>query len=378
MPYTDMLGLVIRWALFAALFASAPAIRAAAAAGNTDFQLTIQQGDTLPDLGERWLADPKRWPELQRHNKIRDPKRLVPGSTLAIPLALLRGEPIEFSEVTLRSVSGQARKADGTPLATGDRLPERATIKTAEDGYVIIQLADASTLRLQSRSELTLERARRLPGTAGSDVRFSMPAGQAEIQFNPGAAQTSHFEIRTGFASASVHSAAFRVIAGERGTRTEVTEGSIAFAGLAPNAGLAAPEDALPIPEGFASTVDASRKPNAPVRLLAAPALPQEPVFQRAPSLRLAFPPLEGAVSYRARLATDADFQRMVGETVVSQPEVNFSGLEVGSYLLKVRAIDQFGLEGRDAIALIGIVPDTQPATPAPASGWSVPSQKRP
>lgn len=136
----------------------------------------------------------------------------------------------------------------------------------------------------------------------------------------------------------------------------------------------AAPEELLPIPEGYGSIADDSRKPIPPVRLLAAPALPQEPVFQRAPALRLAFPPLEGAVGYRARLAADADFQIIIGETVLSQPEVSFSGLEVGSYVLKVRAIDKFGLEGHDAMALVGIVPNTQPAAPAQGSGWGAPA----
>lgn len=366
-----------RWALLAALFALAPAIRAASDAASPDFQLTVQQGDTLASLGKRWLADPDRWPELQRRNGIRNPNRLVPGSTLAIPVSLLRGERVEFADVTVTNVSGQARKADLTLITAGDRLREGETIQTAENGYVTIRLVDGSTLRLQSRSDLTLERARRLPGSDATETRVQLQSGQAEVQFKPATPKTSRFEIRTGFASAAVRGTEFRIAAGERGTRTEVTEGTIAFAGLPPNASAATPEESVPIPEGFGSIVDESRKPIPPVRLLAAPALPQEPVFQRAPSLRLAFPPLEGAVSYRARLAADADFQKMIGETVLPQPEVSFSGLAVGSYVLKVRAIDKFGLEGRDAIALIGILPEFAPAAPAPGSGWSAPGKAR-
>jgi len=360
-----------RWALLVALFALAPAIRAASDAASPDFELTVQQGDTLASLGKRWLADPDRWPELQRHNRIQDPNRLAPGSTLAIPVAWLREK---FTELTIASVSGRASKSDGTPLATGDRLREGASVKTAEDGYVTIKLVDGSTLRVQSRSQLSVERSRTLPGSDATETRLQLQSGQAEVQFKPATPKTSRFEIRTAFASVAVRGTEFRVATGERGTRTEVAEGTIAFAGLPPNAGSAAPEDSVAIPEGFGSIVDESRKPIPPVRLLAAPALPQEPVFQRAPGLRLAFPAMEGAVSYRARLATDADFQKMIGETVLSQPEVSFSGLAVGSYVLTVRAIDKFGLEGRDAMTLIGIVPDTQPAAPAPGSGWGTPA----
>jgi len=369
----SLLKLALRWALLAALCALAPASSVASDSAGPDFQLTVQQGDTLSGLGKRWLADPKRWPELQKHNKIPDPNRLVPGSILLIPASLLRDAP---GEVTVSNVSGQAHKADGTQVVTGERLREGATIKTAEDGYVTIQLVDGSTLRLQSKSDLKIERARRVPGSDATEARFQMQAGQAEARFKPATPTGSRFEIRTGFASAAVRGTEFRVSAGAGGTRTEVTEGTIAFAGLPPNAGPAAPADAVAVPEGYGSLVDESRKPIPPVRLLAAPALPQEPVFQRAPSLRLGFPPLEGAVRYRARLAADADFQRMMGETLNAEPEASFSGLAAGSYVLKVRAIDQFGLEGRDAMVLIGILPETPaagskpgtaPASPAPA-----------
>ncbi|MBE0625925.1 MAG: FecR domain-containing protein [Burkholderiales bacterium] len=350
----DLLKFALRCTLILTLSGLAPASRAAPDTGSADFEVTIVQGDTLSGLGRRWLADPTRWPELQRHNKLQNPNRLVPGSTLAIPVSLLREKP---AVVHVSSVSGQARKADGTPVAAGERLREGATITTAQNGYLTIQLVDGSTLRLQSNSELTLERARHLPGSDATQTRFQMPAGQAEVRFKPGAARTSRFEIRTGFASAAVRGTEFRVGADARGTRTEVTAGAIAFAGLPPNAGAASPEDAVPVAEDYGSIVDESRKPIAPVRLLAAPALPQEPVFQQAPELRLDFPPLDGAVGYRARLAADAEFQQMIGETVLSQPQADFSGLKAGSYVLKIRAIDRYGLEGRDAMVIVGILP---------------------
>ena len=122
--------------------------------------------------------------------------------------------------------------------------------------------------------------------------------------------------------------------------------------------------------------VDESRKPLAPVRLLAAPALPLDPVFQNAPTLRLRFPPVEGAASYRARLAKDEDFRQMAGEALLSKPEASFSGLAVGAYVLKIRAIDQFGLEGRDAVALIGITAEEKPAESNTDSNWPAPAKK--
>ena len=62
-----------------------------------DFQLTIQSTDTLIGISNRLLIEPNRWPELQKRNNIADPRRLVPGSTLVIPRALLRVDPAEIT-----------------------------------------------------------------------------------------------------------------------------------------------------------------------------------------------------------------------------------------------------------------------------------------
>jgi hypothetical protein len=360
-------------ALVAVLCFGALATRAADNAAAPDFVVTIKQGDTLIGLGERWLADPKRWPEVQRHNKISDPRLLVPGRSIAIPSSLLR---TRLTDVTIRNVMGTARKQDGTPIAAGERLREGAAISTAENGYVTIELVDGSSLRLRPRSQLAIERARRVPGSDATVTRVQLPAGEAEVKFNPAVRTGAKFEIRTGYASSAVRGTAFRVRADERATRTEVTEGAITFAGL-PTAGSTEPGTQVIVREGFGSVIDESRKPVEPVRLLAAPNLPREPVFQQAPTLRLAFPALDGAVTYRAWLATDPNFERVVGEAAVQQPEITFSGLAQGSYVLKVRAIDKLGLEGRDGTALIGMLPDRPPTLSSPGIVTPAPGKDR-
>ena len=79
--------------------------RAADAEELADFALTIQPTDTLIGISNRLLIEPNRWPELQKHNNIADPRRLVPGSTLLIPRPLLRVDP---AEIEVRNVIGQA------------------------------------------------------------------------------------------------------------------------------------------------------------------------------------------------------------------------------------------------------------------------------
>jgi len=51
---------------------------------------TIVPRDTLIALGRALLTDPGRWRAVQKLNHVRNPRRLRPGSTLGIPIDLLK------------------------------------------------------------------------------------------------------------------------------------------------------------------------------------------------------------------------------------------------------------------------------------------------
>ncbi|MSQ71082.1 MAG: hypothetical protein EXR27_07305 [Betaproteobacteria bacterium] len=361
----------VRWTLSAALagLTGAHALAADAPPPQSDFELKLAPGDTLIGIGKRLLADPDRWPEVQRHNKITNVFRLPTNGILLIPIELLRGEPVEL---IVRGVSGQATRADGTPLAAGDRLAEGASIRTAERTNITLQLVDGSIFRLQPSSDLTVERARRIPGSEVTDSRFQMKSGRADVAFKPSSPKGSRFEIRTGFASAAVRGTEFRIAAADRVTRAEVEGGTIAFTGIRIAANLIPTQvESIAVPSGFGSVVDESGRPIGPVSLIGAPNLPQPRVIQFAPALQLRFPALASAVGYRVRLATDASFDNVLRESVETQPFFNLPDLPVGAYMLKVRAIDNLGLEGREASVPVRIVagkPAAAPPPPAPAA----------
>jgi hypothetical protein len=359
--------------LFSFVLAATPAWSADVDPAEADFELTIRQGDTLIGIGKRLLVDPNRWPEVQRRNSIPDPNRLAPGSTMLIPRPLLR---LDAAEMEVRAVVGEATKADGSPVAVGERLREGSAIRTADSGFVTVQLVDGSTMQVKPRTDMKVERVRRVAGTNVTDTQLDMSTGTAEVRFKPAVPKVSRFQIRTGFATAAVRGTEFRVTAQEKGTRTEVSEGTIAFTGLP--AGGAAPTaaDTVAVPDGFGSFVDETRKPSQPVALLAAPALPRPFIVQVAPNFRLRLPRITGAVTYRATLATDADMQQIRYEQVFTTPDIAFANLEPGNYTLQVRAIDKSGLEGRDGRVPVNLRPPKPAAPPAPAAsdGASAPA----
>ena len=82
------------WVLMPALAwaQSRPASASGPAAADSDWHYSIQAGDTLIGLTERYLLPGRHWRELQRLNRVADPLRLPPGGVLRMPLAWLNRE----------------------------------------------------------------------------------------------------------------------------------------------------------------------------------------------------------------------------------------------------------------------------------------------
>lgn len=64
---------------------------------------------------------------------------------------------------------------------------------------------------------------------------------------------------------------------------------------------------------------------------------------------RFPLPAVAGAKSYRAQIARDKEFTAMVADTISASAELRFTDVPDGAYVLRVRAIDPRGLEGKDA-----------------------------
>ena len=77
---------------------------------------TVRAGDTLEGLANAYLDNPRQWPLLQQRNKVADPRRLQPGSTVWIPVRLQpqASAQVEFVQ---GNATAQAPRGDAQPLA---------------------------------------------------------------------------------------------------------------------------------------------------------------------------------------------------------------------------------------------------------------------
>ncbi|MCK5357703.1 MAG: LysM peptidoglycan-binding domain-containing protein, partial [Elusimicrobiales bacterium] len=107
-----------------------------------EFQnVKVRAGDTLWSISKRYLKDPKKWPEILKHNKIpsSNPSIALPGMVLKVPINLLKEECraaklVSFvNNVLLRPRAKTNWKSvfKNMDLYTGDTL--RTTVRAKAD-----------------------------------------------------------------------------------------------------------------------------------------------------------------------------------------------------------------------------------------------------
>lgn len=303
---------------------------------------TAAQGDTLIKLADRYLEKRHNWQGLQKLNSIENPTRIKPGTAIRIPIPEMRREP---ADMKVLAAQGDVQ-ADGTKLAAGGAVKEGQKLATGENGFVTLQLADGSTLTVQSKSKVNVDNARKLANTGGVlDTVFKVVSGRVEAGVERQRGPAARFEVKTDTSTMGVRGTKFRVAADEGGkvARSEVLTGKVGVSA----AGVAAAE--LGLDAGFGTLVEAGKAPLPPVALLPAPGLGGVPTRFERTQFAFRIEPVPGAKAYRAQVARDEGFKDVQADVLANGTEIPLRGLPDGEFFLRVRAVDSLGLEGKDA-----------------------------
>jgi hypothetical protein len=336
----------------------------------------VVRGDTLIGVSAAQLGPGTHWRQLQKFNRVANPRRLQPGQTLDIPLAWLRVQPVR-AEVLHVQGDVRVQRAGAAPeaVAAGATLGSGDMLLCGPESALALKFADGSRLLVRPDTQVRFERLVHIGASGLPDTRLRLDSGSVDSHVQPAAAGR-RYDIGTPTVNLGVRGTEFRTQVEPQGqlTRVEVIEGSVGAIASAVG-GSAEPARA-----------GARRRPTSTARAAAAPAavnagfgsvfqpgqaatsyqllegpdmagLP--PLIERVP-LRLAWRPLAGAAAYRAQVYPDlaapgsgsgpADAsERLLLDGRFSEAAARWLDLPDGRYELRVRGVDAQGLEGRDA-----------------------------
>ena len=324
----------------------------------------VVPGDTLIGL----LRPGADWRAVQRNNRGVDPRRLQPGSTLSIPLALLRERPATAQVLHARGDATIVRAGTtaALPAQVGSTVADGDVLATGEQSSITLLLVDGSKLLLRPESRLRVESLATLGSSAVGSTRLQLEYGSTDSLVTPAAAPVPHrYQLRTPVANLGVRGTEFRTRADSETTRVEVLAGSVfasASARLAPR----------PLSAGFGAVITAQATAT-PQALMPAPDLAQLPERVERLPLRLAWTAAPAAAGYRAQI-----FLAAAGPATAPVLDGHFASAEAGwaddlpdgPYELHVRTAAASGLEGPDARAAFTLKARPEPPfTIRPANG---------
>ena len=321
---------------------------------------TVRPGDNIWDLTERYCTSVRHWKRIQRLNNVHLDRQIPPGTKLRFPLDILKYQPAT-ALVTQVQGTAQLIRTGGkpaVPLVAKTALRSGDRIVTAAGANVTLQFADGSELLVLEDSEIVMDTLSAWSTTGMVDTRVRLQGGRVDTRVKPGQGPGSRYHIITPAAVAAVRGTRFRVAADKQQplSRSEVTAGTV-------NVGAAG--SSQDIPAGFGLVSESGKPPQPPRQLLPPPDLAATTTLYRNLPLQFSWSSLPGAQGYRLQIAPNQKFETLIVDKSAGQPVVQWADLPDGRYALRVRGIDDVGLEGLDAVGVFEV--DARPFAPLPA-----------
>ncbi|MEX3921589.1 FecR domain-containing protein [Paraburkholderia sp. BR10872] len=321
-------------------------------------------GDSLYDIATRYLRNPADWKKLASLNHVSEPRHLRPGTTLRVPVALLRQDGLSAKVIAANGpVQHAFRTGPLLPLSVGASLVEGDRVQTGHNGFATLELADGSHIALPPDTSLDLATLRQTALTGATDRIVDLHHGEVSNEVTHATKKDDRFQIRSPSVVAGVRGTQFRVsYDGDKGaTAVEVLDGAVGVdadsvarngrSALArppsPGTPLSASEQLVAAHHGNLTL--AGQRAGAPVTLLDAPELLQPSKVQDDEAVVFEIAPSAGASAWRVQIGRDAGLLDMIRDQRSADPRVSFANLEDGTYFVRLSAIDASGLEGMPA-----------------------------
>lgn len=309
-----------------------------------EYLYTVKPGDNLSTFSQNILDSTKRWPEVAKYNKLKNPQVITPGQVLRVQLPWLKSAP---AEAVIESVQG-AVTLNGQPAKVGDKVATGAQLETPAGASVRMSLPDGSTLNMLEKTQLQATALERRPTGNFFSSLFRLVTGRIDAVKKKYPDGQAPLRIQAMHGTIGVRGTHFRMGQEEGNTLAEIENGLVSFGDEA-----VAKPIALAAAEG--SVGDGVHLP-AVIPLLPAPHFPDFPADFPPQLMSFTMPAMAGAKAYRGELAADENFAQMIAPVSADSAEIKITGLAEGKYWLRLRAVDEHGLQGMTATARFAVV----------------------
>ncbi len=339
----------LRLLLVLSICALAIAPGEAAARKNSDSeQITyvFKRGDTLYRLANNYLRKSSDYRAVQRLNRVANPRVIPVGTSLRIPVALLKYRPSEARLSAFRGNVSIASDGQNRTPVTGMNIGEGSNIRTAARSFMTLQLEDGSQVSLPSNSHVRITRLRHILLTDSIDYELAVDKGRVRSKVAPLEKKADRYRVRTPVAVSAVRGTDYRTRVDEiSGTAfSETVEGEVVVAAGERLNGA----NLVTIAAGTGAAATASGA-IAKAQLLSPPELLDPANVQSEAELHFAVEPRESAIGHRLSIASDAGFVDIVAEAEVRGTVLELPTIPNGRYFAKLTALAADGFEGMPA-----------------------------
>lgn len=299
-----------------------------------NFVYKVIQNDTLINLAQRYTHNESNWRTLQTLNQVAEPTKMPIGRIIRIPFSLIPEQP---AQATITHIRGQTT-LNGKQAQAGQTVMEGDVLKTSPNSFLTLTLPDGSESALPGATTLAVERLRTFVGTGLIDAIIKLESGSMEASVAPEGQGTGRYEIRTPVSITGVRGTHLRVRLDQHDhTYNEVLDGTAQLGQQA--------ADGPQLMANQGTVVDAAGTIEPARPLLPAPVLADE-----LDGGQLHFQPVANAAGYQVRTAADPLGIRPFSVQTVEQSPVSVSASSASTWYVLVRAIDEQGLMGPDAV----------------------------
>jgi len=301
-----------------------------------DHEYVVKTGDSLSKLSHEVLDGNIAWSKIAKYNKLPNAHLLHPGETLHFQFGWMKNYP---TEAHIETLAGDV-KLNGIPAKVGDAVSDHAVLETASGGSARMRLPDGSTLNVLEKSNIEAQEISKKEQGGFFRTIFKLVSGRIDAIKNKFPAERSPLQIQGMHGTIGVRGTHFRMAQDGNITLAEIEHGEVGFE---------AGKRTVALSGGQGSVADGVKAPEV-IPLLGAPVLMNLPERFEKILVRVDIEPMQGAQAFRGEVANEEEFANIIAQDTSEGTQLRIPNLQDGTYWLKVRAIDERGLQGLESL----------------------------